>query len=178
MGKNNMQYFPSPEEDPRFHDTYQFLRHYRDATYSLKVVVHQLEVQFQLEYGSSIDDFLDSIYTAGVELVGSGIEERAKSIERSNKMLKLLESSVDLLRTSHKYGEQYYWILYYAFLSPQELKNAEEILEKLEPHIDNISYRTYYRKRRTAIEALSTILWGFTAKETIHILNQFFPELN
>lgn len=178
MGKNNMQYFPTPEEDPRFHDTYQFLRRYRDATYSLKVVVHQLETQFQMEYGSSIDDFLDSIYAAGVELGGSGIEERAKSIERSNKMLKLLESSVDLMRTSHKYGEQYYWILYYAFLSPQEQKNAEEILEKLEPHIENISYRTYYRKRRAAIEALSTILWGFTAKETIHILNQFFPELN
>lgn len=176
MSKNNMQYFPTPEEDPRFHDTYQFLRRYRDATYSLKVVIHQLENQFQMEYGSSIDDFLDSIYAAGVELGGGDIEERAKSIERSNKMLKLLESSVDLLRTNHKYGEQYYWILYYAFLSPQELKNTEEILKKLEPHIDNISYRTYYRKRRAAIEALSSVLWGFTAKETLDLLNKFFPE--
>lgn len=168
--------YPSPEEDPRFHDTYQFLKRYRDATYSLKVVVHQLESQFQIEYGSSIDDFLDSIYAAGIELGGGNIEERAKSIERSNKMLKLLDSSVDLLRSNHKYGEQYYWILYYSFLCPQELRNTDEIIEKLAPHIDNISYRTFYRKRRAAIEALSTILWGFTAKETIHILNKFFPE--
>ena len=58
--------YPSPEEDPRFHDTYQFLKRYRDATYSLKVVVHQLESQFQTEYGSSIDEFLDSIYAAGM----------------------------------------------------------------------------------------------------------------
>ena len=43
-------------------------------------------------------------------------------------------------------------------------------------HITNISYRTYYRKRRAAIEALSTILWGFTAKETLDTLNKFFPE--
>ncbi len=91
-------------------------------------------------------------------------------------MLKLLESSVDLLRNNHKYGEQYYWILYYAFLSPQQLKNTEEILEKLEQHIPNISYRTYYRKRHQAIEALSSILWGYTAKETIDTLNKFFPE--
>lgn len=168
--------YPSPEEDPRFHDTYQFLKRYRDATYSLKVVVHQLESQFQIEYGSSIDDFLDSIYAAGIELGGGNIEERAKSIERSNKMLKLLDSSVDLLRSNHKYGEQYYWILYYSFLCPQELRNTDEIIEKLAPHIDNISYRTFYQKRRAAIEALSTILWGFTAKETIHILNKFFPE--
>ena len=99
--------YPSPEEDPRFHDTYQFLKRYRDATYSLKVVIHQLESQFKLEYGSSIDEFLDSIYAAGIELGDGNIEERAKSIERSNKMLKLLVSSVDLLRRNHKYGEQY-----------------------------------------------------------------------
>lgn len=166
----------NPKEDPRYHDTYQFLRKYRDAKYSLKVVVRQMEAQFRLEYGTSIDEFLDSIYAAGADLNGTDIEERARSIERSNKMLKLLDSSVDLLRKNHKHGEQYYWILYYAFLSPQEYKNTEEILEKLEEHIQNISYRTYYRKRRSAIEALSTILWGFTAKETIALLNQFFPE--
>ena len=103
---------------------------YRDATYSLKVVVHQMENQFKVQYGSSIDEFLDSIYAAGADLAGSDIAERAKSIERSNRMLKLLESSVDLLRNNHKYGEQYYWILYYAFLSPQQLKNTEEILER------------------------------------------------
>ena len=48
MANRNTQGFPSPEEDPRFHDTYQFLRRYRDATYSLKVVVHQMEHQFKL----------------------------------------------------------------------------------------------------------------------------------
>lgn len=176
MTAKNRQDYLRPEEDPRFHDTYKFLRRYRDATYSLKVVVRQMETQFRLQYGTSIDDFLDSIYAAGVDLSGEDIAERAKSIERSNRMLKLLDSSVDLMRHNHKYGEQYYWILYYSFLSPQELQNTDETLEKLTPHINNISYRTYYRKRHAAIEALSTILWGFTAKETIDILDQFFPE--
>ena len=138
MARNKKQSYATPEEDPRFHDTYKFLRRYRDATYSLKVVVRQLEAQFRMEYGTSVDDFLDSVYAAGIELSGTDIAERAKSIERSNKMLKLLDSSVDLLRNNHKHGEQYYWILYYAFLSPQELKNTDEILEKLEPHISNI----------------------------------------
>ena len=140
------------------------------------MVVHQMETQFRIRYGTSVDEFLDSIYSAGAELSGDDIEERAKSIERSNRMLKMLDSSVDLLRTNHKHGEQYYWILYYTFLSPQELKGTNEIIEALRPHISNISYRTYYRKRHAAIEALSTILWGFTAKETIEILNEFFPE--
>ena len=175
-GIRKKQEYLNPEEDPRFHDTYKFLRRYRDATYSLKVVVHQMETQFRMKYGTSVDEFLDSIYSAGAELSGDDIEERAKSIERSNRMLKMLDSSVDLLRTNHKHGEQYFWILYYTFLSPQEPKGTNEIIEKLRPHISNISYRTYYRKRHAAIEALSTILWGFTAKETIEILNKFFPE--
>ena len=176
MSKKDKASYADPEMDPRFHDTYKFLHRYRDAKYSLMVVVRQMESQFRMEYGTSVDDFLDSIYAAGAELAGGDIEQRAKSIDRSNKMLKLLDSSVDLLRNNHKHGEQYYWILYYAFLSPQELKNTEEIIEKLEPHISNISYRTYYRKRRAAVEALSTILWGFTAKETLAMLDQFFPE--
>ena len=163
-------------EDPRFHNTYQFLKHYRDATYSLKVVVHQLETQFQIDYGTSIDHFLDSIYAAGADLNGSDTEERAKSIERSNKMLKLLDSAVDLLRSNHKYGEQYYWILYYSFLSPQQLKNVEEIIENLRPHIRDISFRTHYRRRREAIDALSSVLWGYTSKDSLDMLEQFFPE--
>ena len=60
MPKRKGQEFPTPEENPRFHDTYQFLRRYRDATYSLKVVVHQMENHFKVQYGSSIDEFLDS----------------------------------------------------------------------------------------------------------------------
>ena len=62
------------------------------------VAVRQVEIQFQLEYNTSIDEFLDSIYAAGADLGDSQIEEWAKSIARSNKMIKLLLSSVDLLR--------------------------------------------------------------------------------
>lgn len=91
-------------------------------------------------------------------------------------MLKLLDTSIDLLRTKHKNGESYYWLLYYSFLSPQQLRNVEEIIEKLRPHIRDISFRTYYRRRREAIDALSSILWGYTSKDSIDILEQFFPE--
>ena len=91
-------------------------------------------------------------------------------------MLKLLDTSIDLLRTKHKNGESYYWLLYYTFLSPQQLRNVEEIIEKLRPHIRDISFRTYYRRRREAIDALSSILWGYTSKDSIEILEKFFPD--
>ena len=88
-------------------------------------------------------------------------------------MLSLLNHSVDLLRTRHKNGEEYYWILYLTDLSPQQLKNAEEIIEQLRPHMQDISFPTYYRKRKKAVEALSSILWGYTYPECLLIVEQF-----
>ena len=60
-----------------------------------------------------------------------------------------------MLRTKHKNGENYYWLLYFSFLSPQQLRNVEEIIEKLRPHIRDISFRTYYRRRRLTHSVLS-----------------------
>ena len=162
------------KETPEYHNTYLLLKKYRDVVWSLELSVQKIKNKFRIEMGSSIEDFLDSAYLAGVDFADSGLTEPTKSIEQSHKMIKLMESAVELLRNKHKYGETYYWILYYAFLSPQQYKNADEIIEKLMPHIRDISYRTYYRKRREAIESLSCILWGYTEKECSSVLEQFF----
>ena len=163
-------------ENPLYHDTWKLLKKYRDVVWSLELSIQQVRNRFELEYGSSIEDFLDSVYLAGSDLSGSDTEHHAKCIERSYRMLKLLDSSVDLLRNKHKNGEVYYWLIYYTFLSPQQLRNVEEIIEKLRLHIRDISFRTYYRKRQEAIEALSSILWGYTSKDSMEILDQFFPD--
>ena len=90
-------------------------------------------------------------------------------------MLTLVTDAVDLLRKRHKNGETYYWILYYTYFSPQELRNVDEIINQLRPYIRDISFRTYYRRRKDAVEALSSVLWGYTAQDSLSILEQFFP---
>lgn len=170
------QNIPSEQENPLFHDTWKLLKNYRDAVWNLEPAVQQVKNTFEIEYGSSIEEFLDSIYLAGADIGGSKLENYAKSIERSNKMLSLLNSAVDTLRNKHKHGEQYYWMLYYTYLSPQQLQNTDEIIEKLEPHIVNISRRTYYRRRPEAVQALSSILWGYTSKECLVVLDRLFPQ--
>lgn len=104
---------PKVTENPLYHDTWMLLRKYRDVVWSLELSVQQVRRQFQIEYGSSIEEFLESLYVAGITFEGSAIEDHARCIERSYKMLKLLDTSVELLRTKHKYGESYYWLLYY-----------------------------------------------------------------
>ena len=104
---------PKVTDNPLYHDTWMLLRKYRDVVWSLELSVQQVRRQFQIEYGSSIEEFLESLYVAGITFEGSAIEDHARCIERSYKMLKLLDTSVELLRTKHKYGESYYWLLYY-----------------------------------------------------------------
>ena len=55
-------------EDPRYHDTWRLLKKYRDVVWSMELSVQQMKNQFQIEYGSSIEDFLDSIYLAGADM--------------------------------------------------------------------------------------------------------------
>ena len=94
-------------ENPLYHDTWKLLKKYRDVVWSLELSVQHVRTKFEIEYGTSIEDFLDSVYLAGADLASSDIEHHAKCIERSHKMLKLLDSAVDLLRTKHKNGEAY-----------------------------------------------------------------------
>ena len=162
-------------ENPMYHNTWKLLQKYRDVVWSLELSVQQVRNSFQIEYGTSIDDFLDSISLIGADLSGTSIEHHAKCIERSHKMLKLMESAIELLRNKHKYGEIYYWVLYYSFLSPQQLRNVEEIMENLRPYVHDVSLSTYYRKRNEAIEVLGSILWGFTSNDCKDILERFLP---
>ena len=142
---------PSPAfEHPLYHDTWQLLKAYRDAVWSL-------ELSARPPGRSS---------AAGCS---------AQSIRQSRQMLDALTAAVDLLRLKHKHGESYYWLLYYSYLSPQQMRNVEEIIEKLRPHIRDISMRTYYRKRQECIGALSSILWGYTSKDSKEVLEQFVP---
>lgn len=65
-------------ENPLYHDTWMLLRKYRDVVWSLELSVQQVRRQFQIEFGSSIEDFLESIYLAGVDFSDSGIQEHAR----------------------------------------------------------------------------------------------------
>ena len=44
-------------ENPLYHDTWTLLRKYRDVVWSLELSVQRVRRQFQVEYGSSIEDF-------------------------------------------------------------------------------------------------------------------------
>ena len=82
-------------QNPLYHDTWKLLKKYRDVVWSLELSVQQVQTQFHIEYGQSIEEFLDSIYVAGADLSGTDIEHHARCIQRSAQMIRLLDGAVD-----------------------------------------------------------------------------------
>ena len=109
MAKNKLS-AADVTEDPHYHDTWTLLRKYRDVVWSLEVSVRQVRNRFRIDYGKTIEDFLESVYLAGADLSGTELEHQAKCIEQSHKMLCLVDSAVDLMRAKHKNGEEFYWL--------------------------------------------------------------------
>lgn len=159
-----------PKGDARYHNTWLLLRKYRDVTWSMEVSVAQAKRMFNYEFGMTMEEFLDTMYSAGMDFSDTKLTDHVRGLQKSYSMLKLLDSAIEILQTKHRHGEEYYWILYYTYLSPQEYGNVDDIVEALLPHMRDISRRTYYRKRREAIEALSSLLWGYMDKETMEML--------
>ena len=164
------------KQDERYHDTMLLLKKYRDVVWSLSVSVEHVKSDFRECFGENIDDFLESVYVAGADLSGTDIEERAKCIERSNKMLQLVDSAVAMMRNKHKHGELYYQVLYYNFLCEHEFGSLDEVVEALNEAGITICRRTMFAHRTNAINLLSTYLWGYTAKDTQNILAKFIKE--
>lgn len=162
--------------DTTYHNTLLLLKRYRDVVWSLTVAVEQVKHDFQTAYKKDIDEFLDAIYIAGADLCGTDIEERAKSIARSNKMLKLVDNAVATMREKNKNGEIYYQVIYHNYLTPHAYRSNDEITEALCNTGFPMCRKTMTTYRTEAIECISSILWGYTAQDCCDILEQFIAE--
>lgn len=140
------------EDNTAYHDVIKLFKIYRVVNWQMQIKISQVKRRFHMEYGTDVDEFLDTIYQAGMDVERdlASEKERVEAISRSNQYLRLIDEAVDLMRRYHPQGERYYWVLYYSYLSSTKLENVEEILDKLEPHFPQytrIHRTTYFRKR-------------------------------
>lgn len=154
------------EENNVYHDVIRLFKIYRAVNWRMQIKVNQVKHRIREEYGTDLDEFLDSIYQAGMDINQDldDMKQRIEVINRSNKFLKLIDEAVELMRNFHPQGERYYWVLYYSYMSARKAENIDEILDLLEPHfpkITRIHRATYFRWREQAFQAVSSILWGY-----------------
>ena len=167
------------KENQAYHDVITLFKIYRSVSWRMQVKVGQVKHRFQKEYGTNVDEFLESLYEAGMDLNEdeANIRSRVEAISSSNKFLKLLDESVELMRRYHPQGERYYWVLYYTYMSAYQPMNIGEIITKLEPHLSQnirINRSTYFRWRESALKAVEGILWGY--EEESRVLLEHFRD--
>lgn len=160
-------------EEYLYHNTELLLKKYRDVVWSIEVSAIQAQINFENEMDCTLSEFLNMSYEAGADLSGTEIQEQMRVLERNKKMLKIIDTSVELIRKKRIDGELYYQILYHTYLSDEPSGSIEEIIDKLAQNGQYMSWKTYYNKRTKAIEILSTVLWGFTSKDCMPIIEQF-----
>ena len=156
-------------EEYLYHNTEKLLKKYRDILWSIEVATLQAEKDFESEMEYSIGEFLDMPYSAMEDLKGAKVENQMKVLARNKKMVELIDKSVDVLRRKQVDGEMYYWIIYYTYLSNEKCTSAE-IVDRVATKMYHISMKTYFVKKKQAIEYLSNILWGFTTKDCLPII--------
>ena len=159
-------------EEYLYHNTELLLKKYRDVVWSIEVSAMQAQISFELEMDCKLEEFLEMSYAAGADLSGTNIQEQMRTLERNKKMLKIIERAIKIMRERHADGEEYYWLLYYTYLSEKPCKNIDAIIELICEKYP-MSWKTYFRKKEKAIQVLSTILWGYTSKKCLHILSEF-----
>ncbi|MBQ7096770.1 MAG: hypothetical protein IJN96_01705 [Clostridia bacterium] len=161
-------------EEYLYHNTELLLKKYRDVVWSIEVAMTQTELDFELEMDCGLGEFLEMSYVAGADFLGTQIQEQMRTLERNKKMLKIIEKAVDVLKSNPTFGEEYYWILHFTYLSKKVCPTVDEIIENVYGKTHKyMSQKTYFKHRKTAINKLSTILWGFTAKDCSSIIDKF-----
>ena len=160
-------------EEYLYHNTEMLLKKYRDVVWSIEVSTIQAQISFELEMDCKLEEFLEMSYAAGADLSGTNIQEQMRTLERNKKMLKMIELALNILQKKQNCGEEYYWILFYTYISEKPCKSVEDIISLVEEKTEPMSWKTYYKRKKEAISTLSTILWGFTSKECLPILEEF-----
>ena len=143
-------------EDKIYKNTEMLLKRYRDVVWSIEVS----KLQMNTNNNTKLDEFLELSYAAGVDLSDTRIAEQERIIERNKKLLSLIDKGLELIRKKQKYGEEYYKVIYYTYITDEQLSCSNDILDRLEEEGLMMIEKTYYRRKRDAIKLLGEVLFG------------------
>ena len=94
MGKSGVITIES-KDNQVYHDVAVLFKIYRSVSWRMQVQIGQVKHRFQKEYGTDVDQFLESIYQAGMDINDdeANIKSRVEAINSSNKFLKLIQKA-------------------------------------------------------------------------------------
>ena len=162
----------SDYEQYLYHNTEKLLKCYREVIWSIEVSLVQAKISFEIETDSKLEEFLGMTYAAGMNLAGTDVEEQVRTLERNRKMLRIIDEAANIIRKTGR-RRNLLLILYYTYFSEKQIERVEEIVALIGQHVDKMSWRTYFRKRKDAVACFSKVLWALLTKECLPILQEY-----
>lgn len=159
--------------EDRLHNTKFLLKQYRRIAYSVQVSENELNLRMEMEHGTKLSTFEANAELAGVDLTGTKLEGYTKSVIRSRKMLQIIQSALNTVRSDPDHGDLMYQVLYFTYFSPVKPRNREVILAELDKLSYPMSMVTYHSYLNMAVKAIDHILWGYTARDCKEIIEAF-----
>jgi len=154
-----------------FHNTKKLLKKYRNTKMCISAALDTLEDDCESELGARFEKMADFARFMDVDLSGTYLESRMRSMQQNRQMLAFIDRAVSSMRKYDRNGEEFYWIIYLKYMAPGDEKcaNDADIVNKLREKNIPISNSTFYRRLNAAISTLSGILWGYTARDTMQL---------
>ena len=156
------------------HDTELLLKKYRQVRWALEMASGQAMRELKHETGIT-EEYLQAAVFAGADISNTRLERRAQSMERSRKMIELVDDSVELMRRYHPKGDIYYEIIYRYYMSRKYCPQAEVIEQMAENEI-YLCENTFRKYKKEAVKVIGEILWGYDNRESSGILKEFVKE--
>ena len=156
-------------DDMIYKNTEMLLKRYRDVVWSIEVS----KLHLNTNNNTKLDEFLELSYAAGADLTNTKIAEQERIIEKNKKLLSLIDKGLELVRKKQKYGEEYYKVIYYTYITDEQLNGCNDILDKLEEEGLILTEKTYFRRKSDAIKLLGEILFGcseYVIKDVFELL--------
>ena len=155
-----------------FHNTKELLKKYRQVMMCVGENLDEIETNIN-DIGDRFAILAEFTRIEDIDLSEVKLENHIRCMERTRQMIKLIKSAIAKLRKYDINGEEFYWILYLKYIcdNSEKCKNDMDIIDKMCDEGIPISTSTFYRRHNMAIDALSNILWGYTTKESIKIVN-------
>lgn len=155
-----------------FHNTKELLKKYRQVMMCVGENLDEIETNIN-DIGDRFAILVEFTRIEDIDLSEVKLENHIRCMERTRQMIKLINSAIAKLRKYDINGEEFYWILYLKYIcdNSEKCKNDMDIIDRMCDEGIPISTSTFYRRHNMAIDALSNIMWGYTTKDSLKIMN-------
>ena len=155
-----------------FHNTKELLKKYRQVMMCVGENLYEIDTNIN-DIGDRFAILAEFTRIEDIDLSEVKLENHIRCMERTRQMIKLIDSAIAKLRKYDINGEEFYWILYLKYIcdNSEKCKNDMDIIDRMCDEGITISTSTFYRRHNMAIDALSNIMWGYTTKESLKIVN-------